>query len=64
MGNAPQGHEMCGHVLNLDVSARATVLDQEGQRTLKLEEQITQLFEATPAGPSLSSMLESGSYGD
>src|ERR1700738_2065839 len=45
MGNAPLGHEMCGHVLNLDLSARATVLDQEGQRTLKLEEQITQLLE-------------------
>jgi RNA polymerase sigma-70 factor (ECF subfamily) len=36
---------MCGHVLNLDVSARAAVLDQESQRTLKLEEQITQLFD-------------------
>jgi len=45
MGNAPLGHEMCGQVLNLDLSARATVLDQEGQRTLKLEEQITQLFD-------------------
>src|ERR1700680_4282874 len=45
MGNAPLGHEMCGHVLNLDLSARTTVLDQEGQRTLKLEEQITQLFD-------------------
>ena len=45
MGNAPLGHEMCGHVLNLDLSARATVLDQEGQRTLKLEEQVTQLFD-------------------
>jgi RNA polymerase sigma-70 factor (ECF subfamily) len=45
MGNAPLGHEICGHVLNSDLSARATVLDQEGQRTLKLEEQITQLFD-------------------
>jgi RNA polymerase sigma-70 factor, ECF subfamily len=45
MGNAPMNHEMCGHVPNLDLSARATVLDQEGQRTLKLEEQITQLFD-------------------
>jgi hypothetical protein len=33
MGNAPLGHEICGHVLNLDFSARATVLDQEGPRT-------------------------------
>jgi RNA polymerase sigma-70 factor, ECF subfamily len=45
MGNAPLGHELCGHVLDLDHSARAIVLDQEGQRTLKLEEQITQLFD-------------------
>ena len=45
MGNAPLGHEMGGHALNLDHSARAIVLDQEGQRTLKLEEQITQLFD-------------------
>ena len=36
---------MCGHVLNLDFCARTPVLDQEGQRTLKLEEQITQLFD-------------------
>ena len=45
MGNAPLGNEMCGHVLNLDLSARVTVLGQEGQRTLKLEDQITQLFD-------------------
>jgi RNA polymerase sigma-70 factor (ECF subfamily) len=45
MGNASLGHDMCGHVLNLDPSARATALDQEGQRTLKLELQITQLFD-------------------
>jgi RNA polymerase sigma-70 factor (ECF subfamily) len=45
MGNAPLGHELCGHALNLDHSARAIVLDQEGQRTLKLEDQITQLFD-------------------
>ena len=40
MGNGP-----CGHVLNLDLCARTTALDQEGQRTLKLEKQITQLFD-------------------
>jgi RNA polymerase sigma-70 factor (ECF subfamily) len=45
MGNAPLDHEVCGHVLNLELCARTTVLDQEGQRTLKLEEQITQLFD-------------------
>jgi RNA polymerase sigma-70 factor (ECF subfamily) len=45
MGNAPLDHEICGHVLNLGLCARTTVLDQEGQRTLKLEEQITQLFD-------------------
>ena len=44
MGNAPLGHEICGRVLNVDLSARATVLDQEGQRTLKLEERVTQLY--------------------
>jgi len=36
--NATLGHEMCGHVPNLDQSACASVLDQEGQGTLKLEE--------------------------
>jgi RNA polymerase sigma-70 factor (ECF subfamily) len=45
MGNASLDHEMCGRVLNLDFCARTTLLDQEGQRTLKLEEQITQLFD-------------------
>jgi RNA polymerase sigma-70 factor (ECF subfamily) len=45
MGNAPLGHEICGHVLNADLCARTLVLDQEGQRPLKLEEHITQLFD-------------------
>src|ERR1700736_5620469 len=45
MRNAPLDHEMCGRALNLNLCARAPVLDQEGQRTLKLEEQITQLFD-------------------
>ena len=45
MGDAPLDHELCGHVLNLELCARAPVLNQEGQRTLKLEEQITQLFD-------------------
>jgi RNA polymerase sigma-70 factor (ECF subfamily) len=45
MGNAPLGHEICGHVLNAEICARAPVLDQEGQRPLNLEEYITQLFD-------------------
>lgn len=45
MGNAPINHEMCGHVLNLDLSVRANGLDHEGQRTLNLEAQVTQLFD-------------------
>jgi hypothetical protein len=55
MGNAPLGHEMCGHVLNLDLSARVAVLDQEGQRPLKLEEQITQSFDE---GADLGEQIE------
>src|ERR1700680_4503838 len=45
MGNAPLGHEICGHVLNVEICARTPVLDQEGQRPLNLEEYITQLFD-------------------
>jgi hypothetical protein len=36
--NATLGHEMCGHVPNLDQFARVSVLDQEGLGTLKLVE--------------------------
>jgi hypothetical protein len=43
MGNAPLGHEICGHMLNLDLTARATVLDQEGQRTLKLAQDASEV---------------------
>jgi hypothetical protein len=37
MANAQPGGDMRGHVLNLDPSARAAVLDREGQRSQKLE---------------------------
>jgi RNA polymerase sigma-70 factor (ECF subfamily) len=45
MGNAPLEHEVCGRVLNMDLCAVTTVTAQEDQRTLKLEEQVTRLFD-------------------
>jgi RNA polymerase sigma-70 factor, ECF subfamily len=34
-----------GHIVSADLRVSATILDQEGQRTLKLEERITQIYD-------------------
>ena len=45
MAKSVVDHEMWGHVASLNPCVHTTVLDQEGQQTLKLEEQVTHLFD-------------------